>query len=86
MRIYSEYHCRVFWRMFVPGDTTYIVGWREGFLDPGTWVNDISFPEGKFQLEIKETGIFSPVLVHPGDLWSNGDTLVLKRDRRLVKT
>jgi hypothetical protein len=83
MRIYSEYHCRVFWRMFVPGDTTYIVGWREGFIDPCTWVNDINFPEGQFQLEIKEGGLFSRVLVHPGMRWSNTDELRLTREGNL---
>ncbi len=69
MRIDSEYPYRAFWRMFVPGDTVYAAGWREGVFYKGGWVDDMNYPAGQFQLEVKHDGLFGRFLVRAGSLW-----------------
>ena len=83
MIITSQYPSRVYWRMFEPGNTHYVWGNREGFLNFGDSVDDVSWPAGQFQLEVKKDGLLGPFVVNAGRLWRNDDEAILTNDGRL---
>lgn len=68
MRITNQYPEKIYWRAFKGEDTSYVIGLREGNIDPsktGTWVDD-SFPEIKVEVKSGNPPFSTKVLAPAG--------------------
>lgn len=75
MRISNNSKSKVYWRAFKHTDNVYVVGLKDGLIDPGktaSWDNQ-SFP--KIKVEIKTDGLFQKILVGAGRHFSIHDDL-----------
>ncbi|HLK67927.1 MAG TPA: hypothetical protein VKU19_31055 [Bryobacteraceae bacterium] len=79
MRITNQYKEKVFWRAFKGDDTAYVVGLKEGSIDPGktdNWVDD-SFPEIKLEAKTGQNLFATKVLAPAGRRFKMTDDLMV---------
>lgn len=74
MRLTNQSAGPVYWRVFGPRDTVYLVGRWDGTIATGASAT-FDLPEGELQLEIKENGAH---VIKPGKIWKNSDALVFE--------
>lgn len=79
MKITNNYRERIFWRVFKGDDTAYLVGLRQGSIEPGKtggWTDD-SFPDIKVEIKLGDIVFSSKVLAWAGPKFSMKDHLVV---------
>lgn len=84
MILTNNFALPIFWRTFNAGDTVYIVGHRDGWIDPGAAV-DYSHPHGSFQIEIKSGAAGHPFLRRAGEVYQNDSELIILPDGQLKR-
>jgi len=86
MRIKNEYNETVYWRAFKKDDTAYLLGLKQGSVNPGkidTWRDD-SFPEIKVEAKTGDIVFYKKWLASAGQLFKMSDDLVITSNGELT--
>ena len=84
MQVLNNFPSTVFWRVFKPDDTSYLLGWTEGTIASGATLNWVEDQFTQMKMEIRNgTSYTAPLLSPPGQKFEMDALLEVSADGQL---